>query len=336
MRMSRNERETLIHILLSASLNRAVCTVAELGIADHIVPGVPQTAEYLAKVTGTHHRSLYRLLRFLASYGLFSETHEGRFDHSALSYLLRSDAEGSLQPAARMAHRLFPAWDGLHHAVQTGETGLKKVFGESLFDYLKTRPEDAAIFDAGMSAIHGSETDAMLDAYAFENVKILADIGGGNGSLLGAVLKRYPTLRGVLFELDHVAQRAQQFLRSSGVMDRCTIAAGDFFESIPGGADLYLMRHVLHDWSDEQALLILKNCRDAMPQDGRLLIVECVVPAGNDASLAKDFDMAMLVFPGGMERTEREYAELLQRSGFRLSGITSTASMISVLEARAQ
>ena len=317
--MSQKETEQLNQILLAAGLTRAMCTVAELGVADHIEAGSPQPVEHLATSTGADERSLYRLMRFLSSHGLFEETEIRRFDHTPLSQCLRSDAEGSYRAAARMFHRIFPAWDGLHHAVLTGEPGFKKVFGQPLFDHIGANPDLAPIFDAGMTAIHGYETPAMVKAFDFSQVDVLADIGGGNGSLIGSVLQRYPKLQGILFDLGHVAGRARDHLTTFGVGDRCTVIEGSFFESIPSGADAYLFRHIIHDWTDEQSIQILSNCRKAIPNDGRLLIVETVVPAGNERSFAKDFDIAMLVFPGGLERTAEEY-DALQLRHRRLRG----------------
>jgi O-methyltransferase domain len=330
--MARAETEQLTRLMLSAALSRALCTVAELGVADQIEADSPQSVEALARATGTHERSLYRILRFLASHGLFQETGNRQFDHTPLSHCLRTDAEGSFRAAARMLHRIFPAWDGLHHAVLTGEPGFNQVYGQHLFEYAGTHPELGAIFDAGMTAVHGHETAAMLDAYDFSAFHVLADIGGGNGSLLGAVLQRYPKLNGILFDLGHVVGRAGASLQGYGVAGRCTVIEGNFFESIPSGADAYLFRHVIHDWTDEQCVQILSHCRNVITQNGRLIIVEAVVPTGNEPSLAKDFDMTMLTFPGGIERTAEEYKSLLEQAGFQLNSITPTASVISVIE----
>ncbi len=330
--MAQAETEQLNRMVLGAALSRAICSIAELGIADHIEAGSPQAVESLAKATATHERSLYRILRFLASHGLFQETGNRQFDHTPLSQCLRSDAQGSYRAAAQMFHRTFQAWDGLHHSALTGEPGFNKVFGHPIFEYIGAHPELAPIFDAAMSAIHGHETAAMLDAYDFSGINVLADIGGGNGSLLGAVLQRYPEMNGILFDLGHVTGRARENMQVSGLSDKCTIVEGSFFESIPGGADAYLFRHIIHDWTDEQCVQILNHCRQVIPDNGRLLIVEAVVPSGNQTSLAKDFDLTMLTFPGGIERTEMEYRVLLEQANFRLTQITPTASMVSVVE----
>jgi precorrin-6B methylase 2 len=330
--MAQEETEQLSRIILGAALSRALCTIAELGIADHIEAGSPQAVEALARATGAHERSLYRVMRFLASHGLFQETGNRQFDHTALSSCLRTDAEGSFRAAAQMFHHIFPAWEGLHHSALTGEPGFNKVYEQPLFEYIGKHPDLGSIFDAGMTSIHGHETAAMLKAYDFSSVKLLADIGGGNGSLLSAVLQRYPAMKGILFDLGHVVERAKANLQSSGVAERCTVIEGSFFEAIPGGAEAYLFRHIIHDWTDEQCVQILSHCRAVIPQNGKLLLVEAVVPTSNEPSLAKDFDMTMMTFPGGIERTAEEYQALLAQAGFQLQAITPTASAVSVIE----
>jgi len=331
-RMSQAETERLTEIVMSAALSRAVCTVAELGVADHIQSGSPKSISSLATATGAHERSLYRIMRFLASHGLFEETGDRQFDHTLLSQCLRGDVDGSYRAAARMIHRMFPAWDGLHHSALTGEPGFNKVFGQPVFDYVGTHPDLGPIFDAGMTSIHGYETAAMLEAYDFSSIRVLADIGGGNGSLIGAVLNRYPNMKGILFDLGHVIGRARQNLEAYG--NRCSVIEGNFFDSIPAGADAYLFRHIIHDWTDEQSNQILSHCRNVIPSEGRLLLVEAVVPTGNDPSPAKDFDMTMMVIPGGFERTEDEYRSLFDQAGFRLISVTPTSSMVSVIEGK--
>ena len=332
--MARAETEKLTQILCGAALSRAVCTIAELGIADQIEPGSPRAVESLAGASGTHERSLYRILRFLASHEIFQEKGDRHFDHTPLSQSLRTDADGSFRPAAQMFHRLYPFWDGLHHSAITGESGFKKVFGQPLFDYIGSHPLLARIFDAAMPSIHGHETAAMLEAYDFSGAHFLADIGGGNGSLIGAVLQHYPKIRGLLFELGHVAERARESLKAYGVDGRCSVVEGNFFESVPGGADTYLFRHIVHDWTDEQTVQILNNCRKVVPNNGRLLIIEAVVPSGNKPALAKDFDILMMVGPGGLERTKEEYRLLFEQAGFQLSSITPTTSLVSIVEGK--
>lgn len=332
--MALQETEQLSRILASAALSRAICTIAELGVADHIPSDQPQSMAALARLTGAHERSLYRILRFAASYGVFRETAHHEFAHTRLSSALKNDADGSFRAAARMFHRISAGWEGMHHTVLTGESSFQKIYGQPLFEYVGARSDLGPLFDAGMSAFHGHETAAMLDAYDFSDSNTLADIGGGNGTLLGGVLQRYPHLRGILYDLGHVTGRARLALQELDLAGRCSIIEGNFFESIPAGADTYLMRHVIHDWTDEQSIQILNNCRKVIPAHGKLLLVEFTVSAANEASWGKDADMIMLAFPGGMERTEQEYRELYEKSGFRLTTVTPTRSAVCVFEGR--
>jgi hypothetical protein len=333
--VGQQENEQLSQITITgAALSRAVCSIAELGVADLIEAGQPQPVEYLARASNAHEPSLYRVLRFLASHGLFQETEHRHFDHTPLSAVLRTDAPDSYRAGAQLFHHLFAGWNGLHHSAQTGEPGFNKVFGAPIFDYIQAHPEMGPVFDAGMTSFNCYETAAILDAYDFSGINVLADIGGGNGSLLSAVLSRNPKMKGILFDLGHVVGRAKEKLKAAGLAERCTAIEGSFFESIPAGADAYLFRHIIHDWTDEQCMQILGNCRKVIPANGKLLIADCVVPAGNAPCMSKGMDMVMLTFPGGKERTEAEFRSLLKASGFELKSITRTATTICVVEGR--
>ncbi len=329
-----DEQVKLFDVMLGPTLAQAVCEIAELGVPDLIEGGSPRSVTELAAAVGSDERSLYRVMRFLASHGFFEEKDNRSFDLTPLAAALRSNADGSFRAAARMFMRFFSCLKNFGHSLRTGGSALTETLGEPIFDYLPKHPEEATIFDAAMTAIHGAETPAMLEAYDFTGIGTLADIGGGNGSLLIATLKRYPDLKGMLFDLDHDTKRAEDAINSAGLADRCTMRQGSFFEALPPGADAYLFRHIIHDWTDELSVRILRNCRDVIPADGRLLLVEPVVPTGNDPSPAKDMDIAMLVYPGGMERTENEYRDLFREAGFELSGVTPTASPVSVIEGR--
>jgi hypothetical protein len=203
-----------------------------------------------------------------------------------------------------------------------------------VFDFLSKNVEQAKVFDAAMVGVHGRETAAMTDAYDFSGIGVLADIGGGNGSLLTAVLKKYPAMRGILYDLPGVTQRAKANLQAAGLTDRCQAIGGSFFESVPVGADAYLMRHIIHDWEDEKATTILRNVRQAIGKEGRLLLVEGVIPPGNDPCFGKLLDLTMLTIPGGKERTEEEYRTLYQAAGFRLARIVPTQAEVSVIEGK--
>jgi len=311
-----------------------VYVAAKLGIADLLVSG-PRTAADLAQATRTHAPSLYRLLRALASLGVFAEDSEGRFALTPLAECLRSDLPGSQNALAVMSgEEHYKAWGELLYSVQTGKIAFDKLFGMPCFDFLSQNVEQAKVFDAAMVGVHGRETSAMTDAYDFSDIKVLADIGGGNGSLLMSVMKKHPSMRGMLYDLPGVVDRARPAIEAAGLAGRCDIVAGSFFESIPAGADAYLMRHIIHDWDDEKSLTILRNVHRAMSPTGRLLLVEGVIPPGNEPSFGKLLDLTMLTIPGGKERTEPEYRALFQQAGFELVRIVPTAAEVSVIEAK--
>ncbi len=226
----------------------------------------------------------------------------------------------------------YQAFGELLHSVQTGKTAFDKLYGMPVFDFLSKNLEPAKTFDAAMVGVHGRETAAMTDVYDFSGIAVLADIGGGNGSLLTTVLKKYPWLRGILYDLPGVTERAKANLQAAGLADRCQMIGGNFFEAIPVGADAYLMRHIIHDWDDEKATTILRNVHRAMGEGGRLLVVEGVIPPGNDPCFGKLLDLTMLTIPGGKERTEEEYRTLFKAGGFQLTRIVPTKAEVSVIE----
>jgi hypothetical protein len=311
---------------------QAIYVAAKLGVADLLAAG-PKSADELAAATQTDARALYRLLRALASIGIFAEDDRHRFALTPMAECLRSDVSGSVRSLAIIRGEWqYEAWGRLLASVRTGECAFEKLHGAPLFDYLAAHPEKGKLFDEAMTGVHGRETAAMLDAYDFADVGVLADVGGGNGEVITSVLNRYPTMRGVLFDRPAVVERSRANLEAAGVADRCAAVAGDFFAAVPAGADAYLLRHIIHDWDDAKSVAILRNCRAAMGNGGRLLLVEGIVPSGNEPSVSKFFDLAMMVLPGGMERTEEEYRRLLAASGFALARIVPTATWISVTE----
>lgn len=313
-------------------VSQMVHAAAQLRLADRVAGG-PRTAEELARSTGTHARSLYRLLRALASVGVFSEDGEGRFSQTALSECLRSDVPGSSWAmAVMMGEEHYRAWGDLLESVRTGETAFDRLYGQPIFAYLGERPDQARIFDAAMTSIHGRETQAVLDAYDLPGVNVLADVGGGNGSNLAGILARYPEMRGILFDLPHVVERAEADFERDGLSDRVETVGGNFFEAVPVEADAYFLRHIIHDWDDEKAELILRNIHQSMPKGARLLVVEHVLPLGNGPSFGKLLDLTMLLLPGGVERTAEEFRGLYERSGFRLTRIVATDGDLSVVE----
>jgi hypothetical protein len=272
-------------------------------------------------------------MRALASLGIFTEDASGRFALTPVGECLRSGVPGSVRSLAIMRGEWqYETWGQLLYSIQTGQTAFDKLYGMPLFEYLSRNPDKGQLFDDAMTGVHGRETAAMLEAYDFSGIGTLADIGCGNGEVLCSVLKRYPGLRGVFFDLPAVAERTRANIDRAGLSGRSQVVAGSFFEAVPGGADAYFLRHIIHDWDDDRSITILRHCRQALGERGKLLVVEGLVPPGNEPALSKFYDLSMMVLPGGMERTEAEYRRLFEASGFRLTRIVPTASWISVLE----
>lgn len=314
-------------------VSKSLYVVAELGIADLLATG-PRTSAALAAATSVHAPSLYRVLRALASLGVFIEEQDQTFRLTPLGATLRSDASDSVRNWVLINGTI--AWQSfgeMLYSVQTGQTGFERAFGMPIFEYLAQHPDDAAVFARTMIDFHGPEAAAVAAAYHLADVKTLVDLGGGFGNLLAALLEANPSLRGTLFELPHVAEEAAQRLHVAGLGGRCEVVQGNFFDGVPTGGDVYLLSHVVHDWDEASCLTLLGNCRSAMAPGGRLLIVEMVLPGANQPSPGKMTDLIMLVNQRGQERTQEEYRQLLAKAGFRLTRVVPTASAVSVIEA---
>ncbi|MGB6198156.1 MAG: methyltransferase [Candidatus Acidiferrales bacterium] len=324
----------LIQMATAHWVSRLANVAAQLNLADYLADG-PKTAGELAPKTATHAPSLYRLMRTLASLGLFTEDAAHRFSLTPLGAALKTGAPGSARATILTlagGHQMRAA-DELLFSVQTGKTGFEKAFGMPVFDWLAKHPDQASLFSETMVGVHGQEPATVAAAYDFSEFATVIDVGGATGNLLSAVLARHPNPRGVLFDMPHVVRDAPALIQARGVADRVKIETGSFFESVPSGGDAYLLSHIIHDWSEEQCLTILGNCRRAMKPGSRLLIVETVIPAGDAPHPGKMFDIVMLVVPGGQERSEEEYRALLGKAGFRLTRVVPTESAVSLVEA---
>ncbi len=316
--------------------SRIVYVAAKLRLADHLAEGA-KSADELAGPTGTHAPTLYRLMRTLGHFGLMTEDAAKRFTLTPLGEALKRNAPGSayagvLTMAGDWCSECFV---DLLYSVQTGQSGFERRMGMPVFDWLGQNPEEASLFSETMVCLNGGEQAAVAAAYDFSTMKTIVDVGGATGNLLTRVLSRAPAARGILYDLPHVLRDAPAFIQSRGLTDRVTIEAGSFFECVPAGGDAYLLSHIIHDWSEPQCLKILGNVRRAMNPNSRLLLIEMVLPPGNTPHPGKVLDMMMLVGPGGQERTEQEYAELLGRAGLRLTRVLPTESTVSILEAEA-
>jgi hypothetical protein len=328
-------RESLREIITGFRLTHLVITAAELGIADHLVDG-PRTSAELAPLIGANSDALYRVMRALAALGVLTLLDGGRFGLGPLGQHLRSDIPGSLRPLARFwnleANRR--PWQELLHSTMTGECAFEHHFGMEKFAYVDARPDIAAIYNAGMASISGHIGQTIVEAYEFGSFGTIVDVGGGNGSLLAAILQHYSAPRGVVFDLPHAEPSARVYLEGEGLADRCDFVGGSFFEAVPTGADAYVMRLILHDWDDSASTAILKTCRRAMSPDSKLLVVERLLPDG----IALNFeafmaDINMLVQFGGRERTTDEFAALFKSADLCLARVIPTGTIFQIVEA---
>jgi hypothetical protein len=316
--------------IASAALQVAV----KLKIADKIADGRSSVAD-LASASGVQEDALYRVLRTLASIGVFQETAPRTFALTPAAETLR-DVPGSLyEMALWMCDPFhFKTYADTMHSVRTGVPGVEKAFGMPVFEYLAQNPQLSATFNNAMVAFSGMVLPAVLDAYDFSGITVLVDVAGGHGGVLSGILERYPDMRGILADLDHVIEGARPRLDSLGLAGRCETAVIDMFKGVPAGGDAYIMKHIIHDWDDERAGLILRNIHRVLPPNGRLILIEAVLAPGNEPDLAKFIDLEMLLMPGGRERTADEFRALFEASGFELTRIIPTKSPLAVVEGR--
>jgi hypothetical protein len=325
-------REVLREQIMGFRATQMIHVAAKLGLADLLAAG-PRPVEELAAMAGAEPQALHRLLRALASLGIFAEDPAGDFVLTPQAELLRSDVQGSLRDVALLYGEdwLWQAYGNMTHSVRTGAPAFTKTHGQPFYGYLHAHPRAAARFNAAMTGFSSHETAAILEAYDFSDVRNVVDIGGGHGALLAALLRAHPQMSGTLFDLPSVLAGAASVLGEMG--ERARTVAGDFFDEAPTGADLYVMKSVLHNWDDTDAQRILSTCRATMAPEARLLVVERVVPDGNAPAEAKLFDINMLVVAGGRERTEPEYRRLFEQAGLALTRVGGTRSPLSVIVA---
>jgi O-methyltransferase len=315
----------------------ALQIVVRLGIVDQFADNESRTAADLAGAADVQEDALYRVLRALAAVGVFNEVAPRRFRLTPAGEQLRAGVAGSMRNMALWATSPFhfTVYGEMLHSVRTGQPAAEKVFGMPVFEYLESQAELQEIFNDAMSSFSEVVIPAAIDAYDFDGIELLVDVAGGHGAVLTAILREYPNMRGVLFDLEHVILGARARIEAAGVSDRCWVEAGNFFRSVTPGADAYIMKHIIHDWDDVQALSILDNIRRAMgSKRGRVILLENVLQPGNAPELGKVVDLEMLVMTGGRERTADDFDALFAKAGFELTRIVPTASPLSVIEAR--
>ena len=327
--------DVVFQMVIGKWISQAIGTVVEIGVPDQLAKG-PRRCRDIAREAGVSEDGIYRLLRALASLGLFVEGGDRRFKLAAMGQLLRGDHPKSLAGYARfVAHdSTWRPWGHLSYSVKTGMPAFDHVFNVSIFEHLSQNPEVAAVFDDAMTSISITEARAVADAYDFKGVETLMDVAGGHGLLLATVLRRHKKMRGMLFDLPHVAGGAAATFARARITGRVRIESGDFFKELPSGADAITMKHILHDWDDDSATRILQACHRALGPRGKVLILDPVIPPRNAPHYGKLLDLEMLVLtPRGRERTKTEFAKLLRGAGFRLSRVIPTESPLAIVEA---
>jgi hypothetical protein len=326
----------LLQMMTGYWVSQALYVAAKLGLPDLLVNG-PQSVEHLASATQVHAASLRRVLRALASVGVFTEASPDNYALTPLAALLRTGTPDSMRALAIMyAEEQYRAWGNVLHSVRTGKTAFDQQFGMSYFAYLAQHPEADQVFNQAMTGWTTQVADAVIDAYDFSPCRKIVDVGGGYGTLLAAVLRSNQTASGILFDQPHVVTAAKAHLVSTGVAERCQTVGGDFFVEVPASGDTYLLAQILHDWNDERSTAILRQCRRAVPMHGKLLVIELVLPSSEEPFFGKWLDLHMLVLLGARERTAEEYRALLESAGFKLARVIPTRAGPSIVEALPQ
>lgn len=320
-------QEAMMDLIGGFWIARSIYLAAQIGIADAF-DDQPKTIAQLATATNTEPQPLYRLLRALASVGIFAEVSDHCFVLTSLGATLQSNSPDSMRyfAMAQMGYDHSLGWSNGLHSLRTGKIAFDAAAGMSVWDHYAQHPENAQIFSRSMTNAGTAIAQAVAASYDFSQFKTIVDVGGAQGSLVSTIVRSYPHLKGILFDLPEV-------IANVSVNDKVQPVAGNFFESVPSSGDGYLMRWIIHDWDDEKSSIILKNCHRAMPDHGKLLLVESIIPSGNEPSPAKFIDLIMLLLTGGRERTEAEYRSVLRSSGFELTRVIPTPSMVSIIEA---
>ena len=311
--------------------------IAEIGIADELVEG-PLPVDELAQRTGSNADGLYRVLRAMASKGVFTETSHRVFGLTPLADILRSDTENSLRDVFRLQgkHFMRNAYAEIGYSIRTGKPAFDHVNGEGLFTYLARHPEMNELFSGAMGNAAGQTQQSAVEAYDLTGVRRLVDVGGAHGHLLASILSRYPAMKGVVFDQPHVAPGAQRVLAEAGVLDRAELVGGDYLASVPAGGDAYVISHVLHQLSDREAITVLTNIRRVMDPAGRVLVIDPLLPEGDVPHPGKFMDITMMALSEGRDRTEAEFAEVFAKAGLRLAdtvGLNTASSVVVALPA---
>lgn len=324
----------MLQMITGYWVSQAVGTAARLGVSDQLADG-PKTSSEVAKVLVADPLALFRLMRMLASIGVFTMDQQERFGLTPLGDTLRSGVPGSVRDfaVAETTPGHWQPWGKMYEAIKTGKPMCKPALGMELFDWYSKNPEEGEYFNGAMGDLSAAVSGEVIRVYDFAKFQKVVDVGGAHGVLLAAILKANAKMRGILFDLQHVTATAGESLKTQGIGQRCEVVTGNFFESVPSGADIHVLKQIIHDWSDTECSTILRNCHQALKRNGKLLLVEMVIPPDNSPGMAQAMDLNMLVLCTGRERTESEYRDLLAAGGFKMERVMPTHSPFSVIEA---
>jgi len=333
---SQHPRTRLLALINANWTTQAIATAVRLGVADHLTD-LPLSIDALAQATGANAGALHRLLRSLVTLEVAIEPEDGCFALGELGSFLRSEAAGSLSAWAEFCGTgSWAGWEHLYDCVLTGRSARQLDGGSAGLGFLDEEPQAASLFHRAMGSLSFAVAESVACTLSFEEVSQVIDVGGGTGELIACLLNAHPALRGVLHDRAHAADAARQRLRQAGLSDRCEFVAGDFFDAVPAGGDLYLLKSVLHDWDDDRARTILTRCRASLRPSARLVLIERLMPqrlrsSDHDRAVVRS-DLNMLVGPGGHERTEAAYRELLAACGLRVVAVRALVDGFSVME----
>jgi len=324
----------MLQLITGYWISQAVGAAAKLGLADQLADG-SRSASDVATSVKADTESVHRVMRMLASIGVFTMGPDERFGLTPLGDTLRTGVPGSMKnfAIAQTSPGHWLPWGQMSEAVRTGKSMTMPTLGMELWDWYSIHPEEGEFFNGAMGDLSAGVSGEVTNSYDFSGFNTVLDVGGAHGILLGAILRANPHMRGILFDLPHVTATAGDSLRAQGIEQRCTLVTGDFFASVPAGADIHVLKQIIHDWSDEECTTLLRNCHHALKPTGKILLVEMVIPSDNSPSMAQAMDMNMLVLLTGKERTESQYRDLLTAAGFRMERVIPTHSPFSIIEA---
>lgn len=332
MKTSHSEMSNqLMKFIMEKWISKPIHAISKLGIADILKSG-PKIIDDIASISNTHCPTLYRIMRALASVGIFTEVEDKKFALTPMAEMLQTGQAGSVYSLMFHSDWNDKAWTKLIECIRTGKTAFELAQGLPLFKWLEKNPEAAELLHRANNIKAQNSYAIITDFYNFSNVKKIIDIGGGKGALLLEILKKNTHTKGIIAELLSTIPEVDKEIKKNNLQNRCSIKSCDFFKNIPSGGDVYLLSNILHDWDDEKCQIILNRCHKAMAIDSKLLVIEMIVPDGDKPSISKLLDLEMLVITGGVERTKKEFTRLFDLTDFKISKIIPIKGDVSIIE----